>query len=100
MCASRGLVAILNYMKIKQILDRKIIQLLVQEIHDHQRESKLDLDTAEREMEAMEKKIERYNVAQLGDIATEWEDGTMQILVCQMGGCASIETRGIKIAAA
>ncbi len=46
----------------------------------------------------MQKKIERYNVAQLGDIPTEWEDGTMRILVCQMGGCASVETRGIKIA--
>jgi hypothetical protein len=47
MCASRGLLAKLNYMDIKQILDRKAtenkqgtlttgeIQLLVQEIHDH-----------------------------------------------------------------
>jgi hypothetical protein len=46
MCASKGLLANLNYMNIKQILDRKIIenkwgtltngeiQLLVQEIHD------------------------------------------------------------------
>jgi hypothetical protein len=72
---------------------------LVQEIHDCQRESKLDLGTAEREMEAMQNKIERYNVAQLGDTPTEREDGTMWILVCQMGGCASVETRGIKIAA-
>jgi hypothetical protein len=50
-------------------------------------------------MEAMQKKIERCNVAQLGDIPMEREDGTMRILVCQMGGCASVETRGIKIAA-
>jgi hypothetical protein len=35
----------------------------------------------EREMEAMQKKIQRYNVAQLGDIPTEREDGTMRILV-------------------
>ncbi len=39
------------------------------------------------------------NVAQLRDIPTEQEDGTMRILVCQMGGCASIEMRKIKIAA-
>jgi hypothetical protein len=50
-------------------------------------------------MEAMQKKIERYNITQLGDIPTEWEDNTMRILVCQMGGCASVKTRGIKIAA-
>ncbi len=47
----------------------------------------------------MQKKIERYSIAQLGDIPMEQEDGTMRILVCQMGGCASINTRGIKIAA-
>jgi hypothetical protein len=111
MCASRGLLAKLNYMDIKQILDKKVIeskrgtltnkeiQVLVQVIHDHQRESKLELGTAEREMEAMQKKIERYNVDQLGDIPTEREDGTMRILVCQMGGYARIKMREIKIAA-
>jgi hypothetical protein len=112
MCASRGLLAKVNYMDIKQILDRKIIEnkwgpltngkihLLVQEIPNRQRESKLDLGTAERDMEAMQKKIERYNITQLGDIPMEREDGTMQILVCPMGGgCASVKTRGIKIAA-
>jgi hypothetical protein len=50
-------------------------------------------------MEAMQKKIVRYNIAQLGDIPTEQEDGTMRILVCKMGGCASVKTREIKIAA-
>jgi hypothetical protein len=50
-------------------------------------------------MEAMQKKIERYNVARLGDIPMEREDSTMWILVCQMWGCATVETRGIKIAA-
>jgi hypothetical protein len=47
----------------------------------------------------MQKKIQQYNVVQLGDIPTEREDGTMRILVCQMGGCASAKTREIKIAA-
>jgi hypothetical protein len=50
-------------------------------------------------MEAMQKKIEQYNVAQLGELPQEREDGTMRILVYQMGGCASAETREIKIAA-
>jgi hypothetical protein len=110
MCASGGL-AKLNYMYIKLILDQKAvenkqgtlttreIQLLVQKIHDHREERKLDLGTREKEMEAMKRKIKRYNVAQLGDIPLEQDDGTMQILVCQMGGCASIDTREIKIAA-
>ncbi len=50
-------------------------------------------------MEAMQKKIKQYNIAQLGELPQEWEDGTMWILVCLMGGCASAETREIKIAA-
>jgi hypothetical protein len=111
MCASRGSLAKLNYMDIKQILDRKAIenkqgiltmggiQLLVREINDRQGESNLELGTREREMEAMHKKIKRYNVAQLGELPQEWEDGTMRILVCQMGECASAQTREIKIAA-
>ncbi len=72
---------------------------MVQEIHNHQRESELDLSTVEREMEAIQKKMERYNAAQLGDIPMEQEDGTMHILVCQMGVCPSVETMEIKIAA-
>jgi hypothetical protein len=111
MCASRGMLAKLNYMDIKQILYWKVIEnkwvtltngeihLLVQEIHNHQRESELDLSTVEREMEAIQKKMERYNAAQLGDIPMEQEDGTMHILVCQMGVCPSVETMEIKIAA-
>jgi hypothetical protein len=88
MSASKGL-ASLNNMDIKQILDRKAaenkrgtlttgeIQLLVQEIHNLREESKLDLGTRDREMAAMQKKIEIYNVSQLGDIPREQEDGTM-----------------------
>jgi hypothetical protein len=82
MCASRGF-AKLNYMDIKLILDQKAvenkqgalttreIQLLVQEIHNRCEECKLDLRTREKEMEAMKRKIKRYNVTQLGDIPLE-----------------------------
>jgi hypothetical protein len=35
---------------------------------------------------------------QLREIPIEREDGTMRVLVSQMGGCASMETREIKIA--
>jgi hypothetical protein len=75
------------------------IKILVQEIHDRREESKLDPGTRDREMAAMQKKIKRYNVAELGDLPQEREDGTMRILVCQMGGYASTEIRAIKIAA-
>jgi hypothetical protein len=51
------------------------------------------------ETKSMEKKLRKYIVEQLGDIPLEREDGTMQILVCQMGGCASVEAREFKIAA-
>ena len=48
---------------------------------------------------AMEKTLAQYNVEQLGDMPLEREDGTMRILVCQMGGLASKEVREFKIAA-
>jgi hypothetical protein len=38
-------------------------------------------------------------VEQLGEIPIEREDGTMRVLVSQMGGCTSMEMREIKIAA-
>ncbi len=50
-------------------------------------------------MAAMAKKLRRYNVERLGDLPMEREDGTMRVLVSQMGGCASRETREIKMAA-
>jgi hypothetical protein len=80
--ASRGL-ASLNYIDIKQILDRKAVEnkrgtltpgeikILVQEIHDCREESELEPGTRDREMAAMQKKIEQYNVAELGDLPQE-----------------------------
>jgi hypothetical protein len=50
------------------------------------------------EMKTTEKKLSRYNVEQLGELPTEWEDGTMLVLVSRMGGCASIETKEVKMA--
>ncbi len=47
------------------------IQLLVQEIYNRQGESNLELGTREREMEAMQKKIKQYNVAQLEELPQE-----------------------------
>ncbi len=43
-------------------------------------------------------KLTKYNVEQLGDIPLERNDGTMRVLVSQMGGCASLERQEIKIA--
>ncbi len=50
------------------------------------------------EMKVMERKLSKYNVEQLGELPIEREDGTMRVLICQMGGCASRETREIKMA--
>ena len=50
-------------------------------------------------MKAMEKKLTKYNMEQLGEMPIEREDGTMRVLVSQMGGCVSMETGEIKIAA-
>jgi hypothetical protein len=101
----------MNYLDIKQILDRKAvlnkkgtlsvqeIKLLVKELHDTRTEADLNEEMVRMEMKALESKIRKNNVPQLGDIPEEREDGNMRILVCQMGGCASKEMREVKITA-
>jgi hypothetical protein len=68
------------------------IKSLEREWHNVQTEAELNQATMEMEVRAMEKKLHRYNVALLGNIPMEREDGTMRILVSQMGGCASVES--------
>ncbi len=72
---------------------------MVRDWHNRRTEEELNHVTIEMEMKAMEKKLAKYNVARLGDIPLERDDSTMRVLVSQMGGCASRETREIKIAA-
>ncbi len=72
---------------------------MVKEWHDDRPEEELNALMVAIEMKAMEKKLEKYNVEQLGELPIERKDGTMRVLVNQMGGCASMETREIKIAA-
>ena len=72
---------------------------MVKESHDKRMEAELNHETVEMEMKAMEKKLSKYNVERLGELPTEWEDGTMRVLVSQMGECTSMETREIKMAA-
>ena len=99
-------------MDIKNMLDRRQalnkkgvltdgeIKSLVKEWHDNRAEEELNaLTVAMVETKAMERKIMKYNVEQLRELPIEREDGTMRVLVSQMGGCASMETREIKIAA-
>ncbi len=80
-------------------LVRKEIQTLVKDWHDRRSEGNLRQETIEMETKAMEKKLRRYNVEQLGEMPLDQEDGLMRILVCQMGGCASKEARELKMAA-
>ena len=101
----------MNYLDIKQILDRKAvlnkkgtlsaqeIKLLIKEWHNTRTEADLNEEMVRMEMKALESKIRKYNVPQLGDIPEEREDGNIRILVCQMGGCVSKEIREVKIAA-
>ncbi len=81
-----------------KLTDREI-KSLVREWHDVRTEEELIQSTVEMEVRAMEKKLHRYNVARLGNIPTEREDDTMRILVSQIRGCASVESREIKISA-
>jgi hypothetical protein len=43
-------------------------------------------------------KLNKYNVATLGKIPTQRNDGAFRILVCQMGSCLGKEVRELKIA--
>jgi hypothetical protein len=61
------------------------------------REGDLNQAVIDREMKAIEAKLAKYNVDQLGEIPLEREDGTIRITVCQMGGCAGKEVREIKM---
>jgi hypothetical protein len=108
---SKGKLAKSNYMDIKLLLDRRIvknkrgsltdkeIQTLVKDWHDRCLKGDLRQETIEMETKSMEKKLRRCNVEQLGEIPLEQEDGTMRMLVCQMGGCTSAKARGFKITA-
>ena len=75
------------------------IKSLVQEWHNQRTEAELDQATVDMESKAMAMKLHKYNMERLGDIPTEREDGTMRVLVSQMGGWASKEIREIKMAA-
>jgi hypothetical protein len=107
--SNRRSLATLNYLEIKQIMDRRFTQQkqgkltdaeikgLVKDWHDQRTEGDLNKAVLDRKMKAMEAKLEKYNVDQLGEIPIEREDGTMRIMVCQMGGCAGKEVRKIKM---
>jgi len=95
----------MNYLDIKQILDRKAalnkkgtlldqeIKSLVKEWHDTRTEAKLNKVTVRMETKALKSKVRKYNVPQLGDIPEERDDSNMRILVFRLGGFASKEIR-------
>jgi hypothetical protein len=97
-------------MDIKKMLDRRQllnkkgtltdgeIKSLVKEWHNRRTEEELNHISVEMKMKALEKKLTKYNVEQLGEMPIEREDGTMRVLVSQMGSCASMETREINAA--
>jgi hypothetical protein len=107
--SSEKLLATLNYLEIKQMMDRRLTQQkqgkltdaeikgIVKDWHNQRREGDLNQAVVDREMKTMEAKLAKYNVDQLGEIPIEREGGTMRIMVCQMGGCTGKEVREIKM---
>ena len=101
----------LNYMDIRKIMDRWTvqqnkglltdaeIQKLVSEWQDERCETDLNQATIDWKVKTIEEKLQKYNMAALGEVPTQHEDGSFQILVCQMGGCSGKEVRKLKIAA-
>ncbi len=71
--------------------------MLLKDWHDRRTEGDLNQAAADREMKAIEAKLAKYNVDWLGEIPLERADGTMRIMVCQMGGCTGKEVREIKM---
>jgi hypothetical protein len=106
---SGGSLATLNYLEIKQIMDRRSTQQkqgkltdaeikgLLKDWHDRRTEGDLNQAVIDREMKTIEAKLAKYNVDQLGEMPLKREDGTMRIMVCQMGGCAGKEVGEIKM---
>jgi hypothetical protein len=68
-------------------------------VQDVRNKAELNQATINREVKTMEEKLNKYNVATLGEVPTQQKDGTFWILVCQMGGCSGKEVRELKIAA-
>jgi hypothetical protein len=64
---------------------------LVKEWYDRRSEGELNKAVVDWEMKSMETKLKKYNVTQLGEIPIKSKDGTIQIIVCQMGGCTGKE---------
>ncbi len=75
------------------------IKSLIKDWHNRRSEEELNHVSVKMEMKVTEKKLIKNNVERLGNIPLEREDGTMRVLVSQMGGRASMETQDIKIAA-
>ncbi len=73
------------------------IKSLVKEWYDRRTKGDLKKAVIDREMRAMEAKLAKYNVEQLGEIPIMQKDGPMRILVCQTGGCMGKEVRQKKI---
>jgi hypothetical protein len=108
-CSSRGTLAKLHYLEIKILMDRQSAQQkkgkltdaetkgLKKEWYARRTEGDLNKAVINWKMRAMEAKLAKYNVEQLGEIPNEREDGTMRIMVCQMGGCAFKKVRQIKM---
>jgi hypothetical protein len=74
------------------------IQKLVMEWQDVQGKAELNQATINREVKTMEAKLNKYNMATLGEIPTQCDNGAFRILACQMGGCLGKEVRELKVA--
>ena len=94
----------INYVEIKKILDnRRLTDLDIKKLakawQDQRGEEELNQATVEAEIRTLEKSIQAMNVTQLGHLPEERSDGSLRVLVCQLGGCASKEIREFKMAA-
>ena len=62
-------------------------------------EEELDKTAIKRKFRRLERKFKRYNVAELGSIPSEKEEGRCRMLYCQLNNASTKEVREVKMSA-
>ena len=101
----------LSYEDIKQIMERRLAQQkrgilteneinhIVKDWGDQRAEEELDKTAIKREVRRLERKFKRYNVAELGSMPSEKEEGRCRMLYCQLNNASTKEVREVKMSA-
>ena len=79
------------------ILTENEINYIVKDWEDQRAEEELDKTAIKREVGRLERKFKRYNVAELGSMPSEKEEGRCRMLYCQLNNASTKEVREVKM---